>query len=467
MNILLIEDDSFVASSLTDFLGCDLDNNVTHVTTVKEAQELCAAHYYPVIITDVVLPDSSGFEFIRELKKDEDYITDIIVITGYASMDYAIEALRAGAFDFLAKPVNIVHLKEIMQRIATHQTCRREAQSVHHPTPEPHVQDASACELLEIKGIGLCGFFSPESRQAAQMALKIHGNRHLTTLITGETGTGKEIYARMIHYGNQPSCNAPFVALNCSAIPETLFESELFGYERGAFTGASNRGAVGKMELAEGGTLFLDEIGDMPKHLQPKLLKVLQDRAFYRIGGKRSIALDVRIICATNKDLLREVEAGNFREDLLYRINATQLSLQPLRNKKSEIPALINMIIAQESRTMGIQSKQMEPETMKILQAYHWPGNYRQLRNMIQRLLFLSPASRISPQDLSSFSEIITEPTAQSSCFSIAETTPIRLKELQKRYCQYVMQKHNHNKVKAASALSISYNRLRRILGEM
>ena len=340
MKILVVDDDKDSCAAMCWFLR-DQYHEVTECNDAGQALALAAAFDYPMVLTDINMPGMSGLELLQAISELPDsWRTDVVLYTGYGDMKSAIQALRAGAYDYLLKPVDAQELAHVIERVAEHQGLIRENRQLNRnldvqvkaATQETEQELTRVRELLVKNTVGTIGLFSDSMRGAVEMAHKYHTDRTLPILIQGETGCGKEIIARLVHFGSGelPAGSGPFVDINCAAIAPHLFESELFGYEAGAFTGSLARGQKGKLDAAAGGTLFLDEIGEMPSELQAKLLRVIQEREYYRVGGLKKIKADVRIICATNMDLAKNIEKGVFRRDLYYRLKVGHILLQPL-----------------------------------------------------------------------------------------------------------------------------------------
>lgn len=351
--------------------------------TGEAALEMVAAKRPDLVIMDVRLPGMSGLEAFLEMKRIDSKIP-VIVMTAFGTTDTAIEATKMGAFDYVLKPFEIPEMLSLIDRAMESGRFMRakvevDPSSSPWPTGEALVGRSKAMQEV-YKAIG---------RVAPTDA---------TVLIRGESGTGKELVARAI-YQHSSRADRPFLVINCVAIPETLLESELFGYERGAFTGAISR-RVGKIEQANRGTIFLDEIGDMPFSVQSKILRLLQERSIERLGGREPIPVDVRIIAATNRDLERAMEEGKFREDLYYRLNVVTLWLPPLRERLEDIPLLAQYFLARFSREMGIPNLGLTRDALKALQAHTWPGNVRELANTLQKALIFSRGAPISAQEV-------------------------------------------------------------------
>ncbi|HWR31589.1 MAG TPA: sigma-54 dependent transcriptional regulator, partial [Negativicutes bacterium] len=322
-------------------------------------------------------------------------------------METAIQALRAGAYDYLLKPINVEELAMITDRIAEHQSLLREnkvlterfSDEVQAATEETR-RELSRLKRVLVQAIGLdnIGVFSKEMQSIVELAKKHHENRSIPVLIEGETGAGKEIIARIIHYGDMDDDmhkQAPFIDVNCAAITANLFESELFGYDPGAFTGSLTKGQKGKLDLAQGGTLFLDEVGEIPFELQGKLLRMIQEKEFYRVGGLKKIKADVRIICATNANLEQAVERGTFRKDLFFRLKVGYFVIPPLRERREDIIPLTQMFLRQFSGLKPNRFRSITDNAAKILLVYDWPGNVRELRNTMEWVSFMYDDSEL------------------------------------------------------------------------
>src|SRR5499425_1406415 len=341
------------------------------------------ARRYLLVITDLKMPGASGLDVLRETKA-ADATIPVILLTAFGSVDEAVTAMKEGAFDFLQKPVDLDHLKLLVQRAARQQELLRENLLLREEYAARYGFPRIVGEHATIREV---------SAQIQRVAAT-----DSTVLLLGESGTGKELFARAIHHLS-PRREQPFVALNCAAIPEGLVENELFGHERGAFTGAGNRKA-GKMDLAHRGTLFLDEIGELPIAIQAKLLRVLEERRFERVGGTQSIDVDVRIVVATNRDLQKSVSEKSFREDLYFRISAVPLTIAPLRDRGNDVLLLADHFLEKFSREFGKPGAQLSEEAKKRILEYRWPGNVRELQNAIERAVILSDGPSISAETL-------------------------------------------------------------------
>ncbi len=378
--ILLAEDDEIMRISVYD----RLKQHGWHVDEAEDglkAAELVKKNHYNLIISDIRMPGLDGIsllEKIRELAPE----TDVIIMTAYGSVDDAITCMRRGASDYILKPFDMDDLIIRINRLLDGQALK------------------AKCEILE----ATCKvdtdrklFGNSSAMQQVYSIIEQAAPTNATILITGESGTGKELAARSIHAASTRK-NKPFVSINCAAIPEGLMESELFGHERGAYTGADQQ-RKGKFELADNGTLLLDELGDLPGPLQAKLLRVLQESQFERVGGNKSINVNVRILACTSKDLQKEVEAGNFRQDLLYRLQVIPLSMPPLRQHKEDIEELCNVFLREFSSIHG-RTVTITPDALRCLKSYDFPGNARELRNLMERASVLSKGPQITQEDL-------------------------------------------------------------------
>jgi DNA-binding NtrC family response regulator len=365
--VLIVEDNDLARRQLQQLLQHDPHLQVDTTSDGSKALEDLTAHNYSIVITDLRMPNLDGMELIKEVQRRRLPVT-IIVTTGHGSIDEAVQAIRLGAYDFLTKPIDVDNLRHVVQRALR----------------ERKLQDEVAQLREQMKNhYSFHNIISKNPRVHAIFEL-ISNVAHVTTtvLIEGETGTGKEQVARAIHEASVGR-EGPLVAVNCAALPETLLESELFGHEKGSFTSAVGQ-RKGRFELAHGGTIFLDEVGDVPPTMQAKLLRVLQERRFERVGGTTSIEVDVRVIAATNRPLQRLVRQGTFREDLYYRLNVVKIDLPPLRDRLEDVPLLANHFM-QKYLPPGELPKQISPAAMQVLLNYRWPGNVRELENVIER----------------------------------------------------------------------------------
>jgi DNA-binding NtrC family response regulator len=348
-----------------------------------EALEKLSSNNYSLVITDLKMPRLSGMQLIEEAQKRRLPVT-VVVTTGFGGVDEAVRAMRMGAYDFIQKPIDLEHLRLVVHRALRERTLLDEVAYLRE-----QMRDRYSFHNILSK--------NPRMHQVFELINNVAGTT-TTVLIEGETGTGKEQVAKAIHLASASHRQGPLVAINCAALPENLLESELFGHEKGAFTSAVSQ-RRGRFELADGGTLFLDEVGDIPASMQAKLLRVLQERRFERVGGTESIEVDVRVIGATNRSLLKLVKEGTFREDLYYRLNVVKIDLPPLRDRPEDIPLLATHFTQKYARP-NEPPKQISPQAMEALLNYRWPGNIRELENAIERACVTCRGDAIRPEDL-------------------------------------------------------------------
>lgn len=357
-----------------------------------------------VLVSDIRMPNQSGLELLAEIKKNAEWKFPVIIMTAFSDLDSAVSSYQGGAFEYLPKPFDIGKAIELIERAIEESTA-----------------DEQTSEVLPLDAeiIGQAPAMQEVFRAIGKLS-----QSNVTVLLTGESGSGKEVVARALHH-HSPRAKSGFIALNMAAIPRELMESELFGHERGAFTGANNI-RHGRFEQAEGGTLFLDEIGDMPFELQTRLLRVLSDGYFYRVGGHQPIKANVRVIAATHQNLEKMVKEGNFREDLFHRLNVIRLRLPPLRDRKEDIPLLVPYFLSKSAKQLNVETKSISKEAMDILAKFDFPGNVRQLENVCNWLTVMAPAQTITPADLpEDFNQEKEEAAIQSHVHQKQENTPV------------------------------------------
>ncbi len=367
--LLIIDDEANLLYSLQTGLETD-DLTVVTAKTGKRGLALIPKEAPDVVIVDVRLPDLSGLEVFDRIKEIAPRVP-VIVITAFAATETAIEAMKRGAFEYLLKPVDLHQLREIVAR----------ALELHRMQNVPAVFDQNQAEEPGEKGADPIIGRSPVMQEVYKAIGRV-APQDVTVLVLGESGTGKELVARAL-YQHSRRADKPFLAINCAAIPDALLDSELFGHEKGAFTGA-DRQRVGKFEQANGGTIFLDEIGEMSLPTQAKLLRVLQDQQFERVGGRDTLSVDVRVVAATNQKLEELVASGQFRQDLYYRLNGVTITLPPLRDRKEDIPQLVDHFIRVANRKLDKHVTTVAPEALRILENHNWPGNVRELQNVVR-----------------------------------------------------------------------------------
>jgi two-component system response regulator AtoC len=425
--VLVVEDNADTRTSLQELLQLALQIEVDVAGDGSQALQALSAKPYSVVITDLKMPRFSGMQLLEEVQKQRLPIT-IIVTTGHGGVSEAVQAMRMGAYDFLTKPPDPEHLCLIVQRALRERTLQDEVNALREQLDKSH----SFRNVLS-KNTKMIDIFETIGHVAQTPT---------TVLIEGETGTGKEQIARAIHQASQATRPGHFVAINCAALPETLLESELFGHEKGSFTGATGQ-RKGRFEQAHEGTIFLDEVGDIPPPMQIKLLRVLQERCFERIGGGETIHVDVRVIGATNKSLEKLVRENKFREDLFYRLNVLKIDLPPLRERPEDIPLLAAHFTQKYARS-GQPPCQMAPEAMELLLKYSWPGNIRQLENAIERACVTARDGQIRCENLP---HDLTRPAKGSAPLTVdlTRSLPEQLAELtasfEERYLRRALKK--------------------------
>ncbi|HKU85000.1 MAG TPA: sigma-54 dependent transcriptional regulator [Casimicrobiaceae bacterium] len=437
---LIVDDDRTAAEALAELIA-NQGFTTACANSVEQARDLLVTSP-DVILLDLVLPDGNGLELLRETTS-RDLATQVIVVTGHASLESSIEAMRHGATDYLLKPINLSHLRAVLSRVA------------RPPELSAEVKDLRS-ELRSLGHFGrLVGASPPMQRLYDQLARVAPTGA--TVLITGESGTGKEIVAQTIHEVSRRRLR-PFLAINCGAISPQLIESELFGHEKGSFTGA-NRQHRGYFERAHGGTLFLDEVTEMPMDLQVKLLRVLETQMVSRIGSDRPIETDVRVVAATNRNPHEAVTAGKLRKDLLYRLQVFPLYVPPLRERTEDIELLANHFLAQLNKRSNT-AKSLTPAAIDRLRRYHWPGNVRELSNAIHRAYIMTDGEWITQVGLSQEPTLAADFSGRSFQVGVGD----RIDAVEKRLILATVQ-HTHTKEAAAEILGISvktlYNRLR------
>ncbi len=433
--ILVVDDEASVLEALADILT-DSGYQVECAASGSEGLQKIETINPDVVLLDIRMPDIDGIKVLELVKRRGDR-TPIILITAYGSTQTTIEAMKLGAFDYLMKPLKISDLLDVVKKAVEVKGLIDRARAGEN------IPDANSEDMIGLSPI-------------MQNVYKIIGrvaNTNATVLIRGESGTGKELVARAIHY-NSVRKERPFIKINCASIPESLLESELFGHEKGAFTGAV-AAKPGKFELAHKGTIFLDEIGEMSLSTQTKLLRVLQEREFERVGGTETIKVDVRIIAATNKDLEKSIENGDFREDLYYRLNVVEIVLPPLRERKEDIPALVNHIIKGCSAEYKKAIRGFSEEAMEILMNYEWPGNIRELKNVCERAVLMSTGPVLGVEVLPS---TLKKRSRRQSWLSEIPSGSLKeiVSEVEREIILRALEEHNWNRSAAAQALKMN-----------
>lgn len=442
IGVLVVDDEPSNRSSLEKIFARE-SMRVWTAESAKKALDILRHHRVHVVLTDLMMPGTSGLELLKavhEVSPD----TAVVLMTAYATIETAVQAMRDGAYDFVEKPLKRVHIVKSIRKAA-----ERSALVEENRTLRQEIRRLSRREIIGQ---------SPLLRRVLDVATQAAPSR-ATLLILGESGTGKELVARHVHDHSQRA-KGPFVAVNCAALPESILEAELFGYERGAFTGAIAK-REGRFAKAAGGTLFLDEIGEMPLVMQVKLLRVLQEGEYEPLGGN-TVKADVRILAATNRDLRLEMEAGRFREDLFYRLNVIALTAPPLRARREDIPLLCDHFLHVYCVKNGRPAMEISREVMEQFYDYPWPGNVRELENVIERAVVLTKGTVVQKDVLPEVIAEAANPVAQTLCFSIG--TP--LEEVELRFLCATLRHTKGDKSLAAQLLGISTRTIYRKLGD-
>jgi two-component system response regulator AtoC len=454
--VLVVDDEQMIRYTLTEALR-SWGYRVVEAGSVAAGLAAFDAEQPDMVLLDINLPDGSGLDALREIKhRDTDAI--VIMITADILIENTISALRGGAYDFIGKPVTLDELEVTIRNGLEAQALRREVRTYRR-------ERARQFNFEQIVGE------SPALREMIDMARKVAGSEVSSVLLQGESGTGKDLVAKAVHYSSRRA-NAPFIAINCAAIPGTLIESELFGYEKGAFTDAKAR-KEGLFEQAEGGTLFLDEIGELELSLQAKLLRVLEEGTFRRVGGLKDIPLDVRVVVASNRDLKAESAVSHFRLDLYYRLSVIQIDIPPLRERGNDVILLADHYIRYFNERLRKRIRGLTPEVADIFRRYLWPGNVRELRNVIERVMILEDGEMITPRylprGLAHDEHEHMTPVHTTAPAAIAAPTHIFklpsegivLDDLEMSLVQQALERSNGNQTRAAELLSISRDQLR------
>lgn len=438
--ILVVDDEDNIRKILSAMLSAEGYEPIS-VPTIAKAKEALRTHPVQVILTDLKLEREDGLMLLKHVR-DENLPMPVIILTAHGTVDSAVDAMKQGAFDYLSKPFERSEIVRVIKKaVMTYQYQSRHSLKTIGTTPANFPMIGQSDKMLKIFGL--------VDKVATTDA---------TVLITGESGTGKELIAQSIHE-KSPRAKAPFIKINCAAIPETLMESELFGYERGAFTGAVTS-KPGRFELADSGTLFLDEIGEMSVEMQVKLLRVLQDKSFERVGGLRTIKVDVRLVTATNRDLEEDVKQGRFRGDLFYRLNVVPVELPPLRERPDDIPFLIAYFVNKFSEQQKKPAPVLNPESLELLVQFPWPGNIRQLENVMERLIVMNEGHPISPdllpEEIMEYEEERFLASQGAGSGSLKDIVKDATRRIEKKAIEEALQETSNNVTQAARKLNIS-----------
>jgi two-component system response regulator AtoC len=447
-SVLIVDDEKHTREGLQQALADNYD--VSLAANADEAFNLMEAQSFDVIVTDLRMPGKSGLKIIDKALALPNHPA-VLMMTAYGNIETAVEAMKRGAVDFLTKPVNIERLEVLIQRALKTKTLEVEVKQLHERLDEKFSFE------------GIIGS-SPKLQEVIDR-VKLVAPSRATILVEGESGTGKELVAQALHQAS-PRARAPFIAVHCASLSENLLESEIFGHERGSFTGATER-RIGRFESADGGTLFLDEIGEISPSTQVKLLRFLETKAIERVGGSKPIVLDVRLVAATNRNLEQLVKEGKFREDLFFRLNVVRILLPPLRDRAEDVPLLLTHYLAQFSAENKLPPLSLEPGALRTLQAYAWPGNIRELRNFCENAVVLHHGGTLSEYDLDpKYRGGATPAPGAAGTPGAPAVNPLSVEENEKRLLREALIKARGNRTKAAGLMGISRRTLHRKLAE-
>ncbi|MBA4348970.1 MAG: Fis family transcriptional regulator [Thermodesulfovibrio sp.] len=437
--VLVVDDEEGIRESLSGIFE-DEGYEVVAVSSGEDALTAAREKLPDIVFLDVWLPEIDGIETLSKLKEMDKNIP-VIMISGHGNIELAVKATQSGAYDFLEKPLSLEKVLIVTQRALESRRLEEENLTLK----------ADLSRKWRLIG-------DSEKMQLLKQQMEMAAQSNTRVLILGESGTGKELVARLLHEKSQ-RVRGPFIEVNCAAIPQELIESELFGHEKGAFTGAAER-KIGKFELANDGTLFLDEIGDMTLQTQAKVLRVIETQVFQRVGGSKNIKVDVWIIAATNKNLPDEVKKGTFREDLYFRLNVIPISIPPLRERKDDIPQLIQFIMETFAAENGIRTKEITADVIKMFQAYDWPGNIRELKNAVERLMIMVPSPVISQTDIETLGMLQLRPVPGEYDYFLYKTLKEARDAFEKDFIIKKLQENDWNISKTSDAIEIERSNL-------
>jgi len=437
--ILIVEDEAKMRRLLELNLGEDGFTTFS-AGDAETGLNLLRENPVDLVVTDLKLPGMNGLEFLQAVKR-QNAALPVVVMTAFGSVETAVEAMKAGASDYVLKPFSLAEMRMVVRKELDVRNLREENRSLREALGKKYSHPNIVARSAKM--------------QETLATVERVAPTNATVLLGGESGVGKDLIARAIHEKSRRA-TGPFVKINSTAIPESLLESELFGYEKGAFTGAG-ASKPGKFELADKGTLFLDEIGDVPPATQVKLLRVLQEREFERLGGTKTIKVDVRLVAATNRNLRAALEQGTFREDLYYRLNVVPIDIAPLRERKEDIPELVNLFVSRFAGDSGKPVEGISPEAMQVLVNYHWPGNVRELQNIIERACALAKGTVIEKSDI----HLDSHPAKDADAGNHFLPSGITLEQWEDEMIQEALRRAHGNKSQAARLLGLSRNALR------
>ena len=442
--ILVIDDEPTLRDSLQFALSAS-GYDVRTARSGEEGWDFFQKEGADLVLLDHWLPGINGDQVLALMKEASPEVP-VIIMTAQGSVELAVQAMKMGAFDFLVKPFELDQVEALVQKGLERTRLKKEVEWLRAQYQE------------KFRAGGIIGV-SPKMKEVVRLAETLARSADTTVLIEGETGTGKELLAEYIH-SLSPRSSSPFIPLNCGAFPQDLLESELFGYEKGAFTGASEKGKMGKIEAAEKGTLFLDEVGELPPPAQVKVLRVLEEKEYFKLGSVEKKKADVRFIAATNKDLKGEVKKGKFRDDLYFRLNVVRLYVPPLRERREDIQALFRFFMGRFNEQFQKGFSRISPEAEEFILAYEWPGNVRELRNTVERIILLERSDAILPNHLTFLCTPAGETPQAQSFQPVIPPRGIVLDAVMKEYIQEALRMKKGNKIQAAKLLGISRSAL-------
>ncbi|GFO55994.1 sigma-54-dependent Fis family transcriptional regulator [Geomonas sp. Red276] len=443
--ILIVDDEEGIRSSLAGILE-DEGYRTVCAADGAEALTICGRELPSLVLLDIWMPKMDGIETLKKLKEQHPSL-NVIMMSGHGTIETAVKSTKLGAYDFIEKPLSLEKVVVTIENALAMTRLKEENASLRGMVTQGHEMIGASAAMVRLRE-----------------QIRMVAPSNASVLITGENGTGKELVARSVHFHSQRK-DKPFIEINCAAIPEELIESELFGHERGAFTGAVAQ-KKGKFDLADGGTLFLDEIGDMSLKTQAKVLRILQEKKFERVGGTRTMEVDVRIVAATNKLLEEEIKQGSFREDLFYRLNVVPFKVPPLRERRDDIPLLTNYFLEAFCRREGRELKRLVPEAMAAMQRYDWPGNVRELKNIVERLVIMTPGGTVTFNHLPDYlcTEVRSNEPGGGKLDSVLELSSLReaREEFEREFIIQKLEENDWNVSRTAEAIELERSNLHR-----